>query len=175
VRRDVPGLSNLLNLEPEQIKEMAMVDLAFRFLSETKKTYTFQELYRELCQLKGLTEDEMKSLIAQIYTEINLDGRFLCLGDNQWGLKRWYLVETQEESVEGSLHRSKYLDDDDDYEDEEDLLDEEYDLDDLDEDDIDRLDDDEDEDADLFDDEIDDLDDEDLPDLEADDEDLDTV
>jgi DNA-directed RNA polymerase subunit delta len=168
----VPGLSSLLNLEPEQIKEMAMVDLAFRFFSETKKTYTFNELYRELCQLKGLTEEEMKSLIAQIYTEINLDGRFLCLGDNQWGLKRWYLVETQEESAEGALRR-KYLDDDDDYDDEDLLEDEDYGIDDI-GDELDRIAEEEDEDEELFDEEIEDMDDEELEDTDVEDEDLDT-
>lgn len=176
----MPGLSSLLNLEPEQIKEMAMVDLAFRYLTESKKPYNFNELYSELSQLKGLTEVETKSLIAQIYTEINLDGRFICLGDNQWGLKRWYLVETQEESAEGALLRNKYLDDDD-FDDEEDVLeDEDYGIDDI-GDELDRIAKEEDEDEEEekeFDEEIEEIDEDDdvetEVETEVEDEDLDT-
>ncbi len=175
----MPGLSSLLNLEPEHIKEMAMVDLAYRFLTETKKPYTFNELFRELSQLKGLTEEEMKGLIAQIYTEINLDGRFLCLGDNQWGLKRWYLVEAQEETAEGALRRNKYLDDDDDFDDEDLIEDDDYGIDDI-GDELDRIAEEEDEEEEeeeeeLYDDdEIEDMDDEEAEESEVEDEDLDT-
>lgn len=171
----MPGLSSLLNLEPEQIQEMAMVDLAYRLLSEAKKSYTYVDLFRELAQLKNLSEEEVKNLIAQIYTEINLDGRFLCLGENQWGLKRWYLVETQEETAEGALRRNKYLDDDDDYDDEDEMLDEEdYEIVDI-GDDLDRIAEEEDED-DSFGDDIEDVEDDEADEeTEVEDEDLDMV
>lgn len=172
----MPGLSSLLNLEPEQIKEMAMVDLAYRLLTETKKPYKYVDLYGEISQLKNLSEEEMKTFIAQIYTEINLDGRFLCLGDGQWGLKRWYLVETQEETAEGG-NRRKYLDDDDDFDDDEVELEEDFEIEDI-SDDIDRLgeedDEDEEEEEEEFDDEAEDVVDTELEE-EAEDEDLDTV
>lgn len=32
-------------------------------------------------------------MIAQLYTEINIDGRFICVGKSLWGLKRWYPTE----------------------------------------------------------------------------------
>ncbi|MED0681158.1 DNA-directed RNA polymerase subunit delta [Aneurinibacillus thermoaerophilus] len=119
-------MGNALNLEAEKIQEMAMVDLAYRILNESKKPAYYRDLYKQLTEMKNMSESEAMDMIAQVYTEINLDGRFICLGDNLWGLKRWYLVETQEESAEGSFRGKFALDDDDDYEDEEEL-EEEYD------------------------------------------------
>jgi DNA-directed RNA polymerase subunit delta len=169
LRREVPRLSNVLNLEQEKISEMAMVDLAYHLLAQSKKPVHYRDLFNEVAELKHITEEGAMDLIAQLYTEINLDGRFICLGDNLWGLKRWYLVETQEESAEGSL-RGKFVLDDDDFDDDEDL-EEEYGLDDdepvnnLDDDDDNDADDDDEEEIDGFDDEAEEeLEDEDLDD-----------
>ncbi|WCK54377.1 DNA-directed RNA polymerase subunit delta [Aneurinibacillus sp. Ricciae_BoGa-3] len=109
----MPKLSNIVNLEPEKIEEMAMVDLSYQLLSETKKPQYYRDLFNQVVELKQISEQQAMDVIAQVYTEINLDGRFICLGDNLWGLKRWYLVETQEESAEGSLRGKMFLDDDD--------------------------------------------------------------
>ncbi|BAU26433.1 DNA-directed RNA polymerase subunit delta [Aneurinibacillus soli] len=116
-------MSNALNLEAEQLKEIAMVDLAYRLLTQTKKPTNYRELFNDLVEMKGMSKEQAMDIIAQVYTEINLDGRFICLGENMWGLKRWYLVETQEESAEGGFRGKFLLDDFDDDDD----LDEEYD------------------------------------------------
>jgi DNA-directed RNA polymerase subunit delta len=167
-------LSNALNLEAEKIQEMAMVDLAYQLLSQSKKPAYYRDLFKELTEMKNMSESEAMDMIAQVYTEINLDGRFICLGDNLWGLKRWYLVETQEESAEGGFRGKFVLDDDDDFDDEEEL-EEEYDV--LDDDHMNGMDDDLSGDFDDDDDDVDeefeeDMDDEDL-DVEEEDEDLD--
>ncbi|MFT9849165.1 DNA-directed RNA polymerase subunit delta [Aneurinibacillus sp. REN35] len=135
-------MSNALNLEAEKINEMAMVDLAYQMLNQSKKPAYYRDLYKELTQMKDMSESEAMDMIAQVYTEINLDGRFICLGDNLWGLKRWYLVETQEESAEGGFRAKFALDDDDD--DFDDDLEEEYDE--IDNDNVNDVDDDDEED-----------------------------
>ncbi|MMZ50320.1 DNA-directed RNA polymerase subunit delta [compost metagenome] len=119
-------MSNALNLEAEEVKEMAMVDLAYQMLNQSKKPAYYRDLYKEITEMKNMSESEAMDMIAQVYTEINLDGRFICLGENLWGLKRWYLVETQEESAESGFRGKFALDDDDDFEDDE-GLEEEYD------------------------------------------------
>ncbi|WP_276913580.1 DNA-directed RNA polymerase subunit delta [Aneurinibacillus aneurinilyticus] len=119
-------MSNALNLEAEEVKEMAMVDIAYQMLNQSKKPAYYRDLYKEITAMKNMSESEAMDMIAQVYTEINLDGRFICLGENLWGLKRWYLVETQEESAESGFRGKFALDDDDDFEDD-DELEEEYD------------------------------------------------
>lgn len=129
-----------MNLEAEKVSEMAMVDLAYQMLNQSKKPAYYRDLYKELTEMKNMSESEAMDMIAQVYTEINLDGRFICLGDNLWGLKRWYLVETQEESAEGGFRAKFALDDDDDFDDD---LEEEYDE--LDDDNVNDIDDEDDE------------------------------
>lgn len=109
-----------LKINAEQAKEMPMVDLAFEVLKASKNPYYYRDLMQEIAKIKGLTDDQVMQVIAQLYTEINIDGRFACVGTNLWGLKRWYPVEKSEDGVNTSKHpRIINDDDDDDYEEEE--------------------------------------------------------
>ncbi|RNB74492.1 DNA-directed RNA polymerase subunit delta [Brevibacillus panacihumi] len=117
----------LAHIDAERLSEMALVDIAYEILRENNRTYNFRELMDELTALRKLSEEQVRSLIAQVYTEINIDGRFVCLGDNVWGLKRWYPTDTVEETQEGGVSKKKkvILDDDfDDFESEDELVDE---------------------------------------------------
>lgn len=107
----------VLRLTPEQIRETSLVDLALEWLRATNKPHYYRDLMNELARLRGLSEEEVNDVIARLYTEINMDGRFLCIGNNVWGLKRWYPTDkTAEKSVGGK----KFLRKDIDWEDEED-------------------------------------------------------
>lgn len=111
-------MSQLLkHIEAEKLSEMAMVDIAYEILRETNRPYNFRELMEEISALRGLTTEQMMSIIAQVYTEVNIDGRFVCIGDNTWGLKRWYPTETIEESQEGGGGKKKKVVLDDDFDD----------------------------------------------------------
>lgn len=115
-----------LKVGAEQAKEMPMVDLAFELLKAANTPFYYRDLMAEIAKIKGLSEDEVMQVIAQLYTEINIDGRFACVGTNLWGLKRWYPVEKSEDAV-GSGKRPRIINDDDDDLDEEDLYAEEED------------------------------------------------
>ncbi|WHY00600.1 DNA-directed RNA polymerase subunit delta [Neobacillus sp. DY30] len=185
---------SLQGYSKEQLKEFSLIELAYEFLKNSKQPIAFNDLINEIAAATELTEDQIRSRIAQFYTDINIDGRFLSLGENRWGLRVWYPVDTQEEEVvtvikpkkkkakkvvdEDELEDFDDIDEDydelDDFADEDDLLDDEDDdlLDDL--DDVDDLDDDDDviDDDDEF-----DLDEEEELDevLEDEDEELDEV
>lgn len=167
-------MSNPLNLkiDPEKIQEIPMVDLAFMVLKAANTPYYYRDLMNEVAKLRGFTEKEINETIAQLYTEINIDGRFACVGTNLWGLKRWYPLERSEDPI-ANAKRPRIIndedDDDDDFTDEEDTYsadDAEEDFDNIDEDDDhddlfsddDDADEDVDEDVVLDDDELDDED-----------------
>lgn len=185
---------SLQGYSKEQLKELSLIEMAYEFLKNSKQPISFHDLIKEIAAATEITEDEIRSRIAQFYTDINIDGRFLSLGDNRWGLRVWYPVDTQEEEVvtvikpkkkkakkvvdEDDLEDFDEIDEDydelDEFADEDDLLDDDEDelLDDL--DDVDDLDDDDDviDDDDEFDlEEEEDLDEE----LDEEDEDLDEV
>ncbi|MGJ7920711.1 DNA-directed RNA polymerase subunit delta [Neobacillus sp. LXY-4] len=150
----------------EQVQEMSFIEVSYILLAEKKQALTFKEIMDEITKILNLSEADVKSKIAQFYTDLNIDGRFLCLGENRWGLRVWYPFDQTEEEIVTPVKpkkkkAKKVLDDDlEDYDD----LDEDEDLgfDDIDEfeEEDEVLDDD-----DIFDEDLDE-------DLEDDDEDI---
>jgi len=97
----------------EHIQEMPMVDLAFEVLKSVNTPMYYRDLMMEIAKIRELDPDSINDVIAQVYTEINIDGRFACVGSNNWGLKRWYPVERNEDPVTNSK-RPRIINDDDD-------------------------------------------------------------
>lgn len=118
------GSNFTLKLDPERMKEMPMVDLAFEVLKAANTPFYYRDLMMEIAKIRGLSQDGINQFIAQVYTEINIDGRFACVGSNMWGLKRWYPVERSEDPV-GNAKRTRIINDDDDLEDDDLFADEE--------------------------------------------------
>jgi DNA-directed RNA polymerase subunit delta len=105
----------VLKLDSEKIREMPMVDLAFEVLKAANTPFYYRDLMNEIATLRGFAEEQSNDVIAQLYTEINIDGRFACVGSNVWGLKRWYPVERDTDgSVTGGGKRPRIINDDDD-------------------------------------------------------------
>lgn len=102
-----------LSIDTEKIREMPMVDLAFLILKKANEPYYYPDLMKEVARHRGLTQAEAQNMIAQLYTEINIDGRFACVGTNLWGLKRWYPLEKSEDPILGTK-RPRIINDEDD-------------------------------------------------------------
>ena len=178
---------SLKNYDNEQLTKMSMIELANLILTDEKKSLEFKDIFQQVADIKGLTESQRADIIAQFYTDLNMDGRFITTGSNLWGLKRWYPVDQQEEEITHTPKKKKakkkkvkedplglesgFDSPEDDLEDDDfdDVLDDEDDEIDVDFDDADDEEDyddfDDDEDDEDFDDEIDELEeDEDLDD-----------
>jgi DNA-directed RNA polymerase subunit delta len=166
---------SLTQYSPEQLKEMSMVEIAYLILSEKKQAITFKELMDEISRLLDLTQEQVEDRIAQFYTDINIDGRFICIGENNWGLRSWYPYDQIEEETQPMVKTKKkkakkVYDDDLDIDEIDDDLDFDE-LDDYEEDEEDFDDTEEDFDDELIDDDYDDVEDDDLnEDLDLDDE-----
>ncbi|MBX5465887.1 MAG: DNA-directed RNA polymerase subunit delta [Firmicutes bacterium] len=66
---------------------MRATDAAYQVLKQHGKPLDVQDLLDETLALLGLDREPKR--VAQIYTEINLDVRFVYRGSSQWGLKEW--------------------------------------------------------------------------------------
>ena len=150
---------NSLKLTPEEASEKPMVDLAFAVLKAVNEPMYYRDLMNEIARIKGISDDEVLQVIAQLYTEINIDGRFACVGNNLWGLKRWYPVERLDDAMGGAKHPRIINDEDDDDLDDDTLFADEKEEYVSDDEDFDRVDDDSD---DMFDSESSELDEEDV-------------
>lgn len=109
-----PNLSD--NLAKEKVRETAMVDLAYDLLQEKGEAMLYRDIMVEVSKVKGFTKEEIDSYIAQLYTEINIDGRFVCVGRNLWGIRSWYPTEQATDSAIAANVK------DDDYDDLDDKL-----------------------------------------------------
>jgi len=134
-----------INLNQAEIDKLSMVDLANLIFIEEQRPMSFKEAFDQIAAVKKWDETEKQSKIAQFYTDLNIDGRFVTNGSNSWGLKRWYRSDQIKEDLST-----------DDLEDMIDDIDEE--LTDEDSDNLDAIDD---ENYDNYDDEDTDIDDED--------------
>ena len=113
----------VVKTEQESFREKPMVDLAYMILKQTKQAYTFEGLVQEVFKLKEFGEnDDVLDYRVQLFTELNIDGRFAYVGQqNEWGLKQWYSIEQLE-----SAHFNRFVDDEDsdfDYDEQEEDLD----------------------------------------------------
>jgi DNA-directed RNA polymerase subunit delta len=77
----------------DELEQLPLVELAWEILKAKKEPYYFRDLMSEIQSLRSMSEEEVMNVMAQLYTEINIDGRFVCIGQNVWGLKRWYPVD----------------------------------------------------------------------------------
>jgi DNA-directed RNA polymerase subunit delta len=107
----------VLKLDSEKIREMPMVDLAFEVLKASNTPFYYRDLMMEIAKQRSFSQEQINEVIAQLYTEINIDGRFACVGGNVWGLKRWYPVERSDDAVAGGAKRPRIINEDDDLDD----------------------------------------------------------
>lgn len=113
---------NFREMTKEQLAEESLIDLAYAILEERKSAISFSDLLKEIQNLNGFTDEELKTRLVQFYTDMNIDGRFLLNHESGWGLRTWYKVETIEEetapTVKARKKKSKStVDDEEDFED----------------------------------------------------------
>ncbi|WP_010175563.1 DNA-directed RNA polymerase subunit delta [Bacillus coahuilensis] len=159
---------NIRELSQDELKEVSFIEITNAILLEKKEAIPFNEIVKDIQKILEISDQEMKRKIAQFYTDMNIDGRFLAIGDNKWGLREWYPVDQIEEETAPTIKvrkKKKKSEDDEDLFD--DIDEEELDLDELD---------DFEEDEDLAEDEdLEDFDDTDDEEIIEDDDDLEIV
>src|SRR5699024_7676360 len=98
----------------EELKHMPMIDIAQHILLDEKEALHFKKMFEQIAEIKGFTKDQQTELIAQFYTDLNIDGRFITTGDNLWGLKRWYHADQIDDLIEEFDEVDNKVNDEDD-------------------------------------------------------------
>ncbi len=104
----MPAL-DLSKLSQEERGELSLIEVAHYILEEHREVISFPTLVKEIEAFFGLSDDEMKERLVQFYTDMNIDGNFISLGNNTWGLRSWYPIDAIDEEVQT---QSKKSDDD---------------------------------------------------------------
>lgn len=81
------------------VDEKSFIDMAYTLLHDKGSTMNLYDIIDEFKSLGNYEYDEIENRIVQFYTDLNTDGRFLNVGENQWGLRDWYSVDDIEEKL----------------------------------------------------------------------------
>lgn len=80
--------------------ELSLIEVAYEILSNNKKeVMNFSDIVNEIQDYLGKSDEDIKRALPQFYTDLNNDGSFLSLGENVWGLRKWYPFDSVDEEV----------------------------------------------------------------------------
>lgn len=85
--------------EGQNKKELSMIEVAHAILSQRGDAMSFVDLANAVQEFLGDSDKEIRDRLSQFYTDLNIDGSFISLGDNSWGLRTWYPFESIDEAT----------------------------------------------------------------------------
>lgn len=83
----------LKDKSPEELELMSYTDLTYMILKEEKKTMNTAVIFRKICELLGLTEDDFSEKVGDYYTSLTIDKRFVMLENGEWDVRDNHVVE----------------------------------------------------------------------------------
>lgn len=105
----------LSKMSKDELELYSYTDLAAIILKEEKKSLTTPEIFKKICKLLDMSDEDYANKIGDFYTTLTTDKTFILLDDATWDLRDRHSVQVNLE---------------DDTEDEEDLVETEDELDD---------------------------------------------
>ena len=73
----------LKQFEGQDRKDLSMIEVAHAILEQKGDVVDFTELLIEIQNYLELSELELESRMVRFYTDLNIDGRFISLGENR--------------------------------------------------------------------------------------------
>ena len=77
----------------EDLELMSYTDIAYEIINEDKKKYNTPNLFKEVCKLLQLSDEEFAEKIADFFTALTTDGRFILIDSTNWDLKENHAVK----------------------------------------------------------------------------------
>ncbi|HIX02161.1 MAG TPA: DNA-directed RNA polymerase subunit delta [Candidatus Ligilactobacillus excrementigallinarum] len=80
-------------------KELSMIEVSREILHEKGEPMSFADLTNAVQNFLEKSDEEIRERLSQFYTDLNIDGSFISLGDNMWALRSWYPYESIDEAL----------------------------------------------------------------------------
>ena len=126
----------LKDMKKEELEVLSYTDLTEMILKENKKPMNTANIFKKICNLLELSEEEYSSKIGDYYTSLTTDKRFLLLDTAEWDLKDKHKVEIVLDEDDEEVFDEEEIEDGEESEEENDesieITDDEIDLDDSD-------------------------------------------
>ena len=130
----------LCELSKTELESMSYDDIAYQILLESNEKLKINDLFKKVCDLLDLGEDVFTNQIADFFSVLSTDQRFIMLNNGFWDIKSKHSAKVVLDLEEDDDIVSEALEEDDDFEVEEENDDKIfYDDDDTDDDDDDDL------------------------------------
>ena len=83
----------LKDMKKEELEVLSYTDLTEMILKEKKKPMNTPSVFKEICKLLDLSDQEYSEKIGDFYTSLTTDKRFILLDSAEWDLKDKHKVE----------------------------------------------------------------------------------
>ncbi|CAM2963059.1 DNA-directed RNA polymerase subunit delta [Streptococcus pluranimalium] len=85
----------------QEKSELSMIEVARAILEERGRDNEmyFSDMVNEIQVYLGKTDAEIRESLPYFYSDLNIDGSFIPLGDNRWGLRSWYAIDEIDEEI----------------------------------------------------------------------------
>lgn len=85
---------NVRQMPLEDLELLSYTDIAYELLKLDKKSKKTNDLFKEVCNLLQISEDNMLDMIGDFYTTLTTDKRFILLDTAEWDLRDAHSVKT---------------------------------------------------------------------------------
>ena len=89
---------SLTNMTMEELETLSYTKIAEMYLQENKKTMATNELFKEVCNLLQMTEDEYADNITDFFQSLSTTKEFILI-DGKWDLKSNHKVKVNIEEL----------------------------------------------------------------------------
>ncbi len=116
------------DLTKEELEAMSYDDIAAMILNESGKQQKINELFKEVCDLLNLSEDEFIEKLPAFFDVLSTDQRFIMLENGLWDLKTKHVSkvvidndeEDEEEEIVEDIEEEEEKEEEDIYSDDDD-------------------------------------------------------
>ena len=100
----------LKDLSKAELEAMPYDDIALMILTETNRQMKINELFKEVCKLIGLSDDEYVEKLPSFFDILSTDHRFIMLENGLWDLKTKHstkvVIDNEEDEEEEDLEEN---------------------------------------------------------------------
>ncbi|MDD2469658.1 MAG: DNA-directed RNA polymerase subunit delta [Bacilli bacterium] len=83
---------NIREMEKDELEPLSFNDIAYYIIKLDKEPKTTVMLFKEICTLLEMSDSEYEALIADFFTSLTTDKRFILLNSSNWDLKENHVV-----------------------------------------------------------------------------------
>lgn len=96
-------MKKLKDMSAEELELMSYDDIAYMILEEENKKMKINDLFKKVCNILNLSDEEFLDRIADFFEILTTDKRFILLSDGYWDLKTKHsekvIIEDEDDEI----------------------------------------------------------------------------